>query len=49
MTQLLQAALNGSPMTIEKLSDVGDAAMSEFEGSDAAKRRRWRSLRVEKV
>ena len=32
MTQLIQAALNGPSMTIEELSDVDDAAMSEFEG-----------------
>jgi hypothetical protein len=32
MTQLIQAALNGPSMTIEELSDVGNAAMSEFEG-----------------
>ena len=30
MTQLIQAALNGPSMTIEELSDVGNAAMSEF-------------------
>ena len=32
MTQLIQAALNGPSMTIKELSDVGNAAMSEFEG-----------------
>lgn len=32
MTQLIQAALNGPSMTIEELSDVDNAAMSEFEG-----------------
>jgi len=31
MTQLIQAALNGPSMTIEEMSDVGNAAMSEFE------------------
>jgi hypothetical protein len=29
MTQLIQAALNGPSMTVEELSDVGDAAMSD--------------------
>ena len=32
MTQLIQAALNGPSMTIEELSNVGNAAMSEFDG-----------------
>ena len=32
MTQLIQAAPNGPSMTIEELSDVDNAAMSEFEG-----------------
>jgi hypothetical protein len=32
MTQLTKAALNGPSMTVEELSDVGNAAMSEFEG-----------------
>jgi len=32
MTQLIQAPLNGPSMTIEELSDVDNAAMSEFEG-----------------
>src|SRR4051812_18773128 len=32
LTQLIEAALNGPPMTREESSDVGNSAMSEFEG-----------------
>src|SRR6202795_2563635 len=32
MTQLIQAALNGPSVTIKELSDVGNAAVSQFEG-----------------
>ena len=38
MTQLIQAALNGPSMTIEELSDVSNAAMSEFEGLRCGKK-----------
>ncbi|HKM84091.1 MAG TPA: hypothetical protein VJY15_24425 [Candidatus Acidoferrum sp.] len=38
MTQLIQAALNGPSMTIEESSDVGNAAMSEFEGLRCGKK-----------
>ena len=49
MTQLIQAALNGPSMTIEELSNVGNAAMSEFDGLRCSKQTSWRSFRVEKV
>jgi hypothetical protein len=32
MTQFIQAALNGPSMTIQQLSDVDNAAVTEFEG-----------------
>jgi hypothetical protein len=32
MMQLIQTALNGSAMTIQEFSDIGNAPMSKFEG-----------------
>jgi len=44
-SKFVQAAFDGAAMTIEKLSDVGDAAPREFQSLG----RRWRSFNVAKV